>query len=340
MSIACKECDGSGELTINDIIRKCHICNGKGTTDTVYFYIDQNIISDLRKGYSPIDPEKSFIQYIYSNYTLVEILKAEASRQEEYLKILRKFKARKIFERVDTTNIQARVLGFDMTNKRFGLIEYADPEVFLDFCKQNENYHEDAMELSAVLFYSTIIEHLGKLLGLKVNNFNNEESSLNDVIGQIINDIRKIREFIDPTNCSLNNCRKSENPINAIWSEFINPKINEKYKSTISEDVFWGWLHPLNHEANYLLPHTILSVIGYQSDSLKKLKKSPSNFLYDLYHVDLAGKGDVFWSYDKKLCLRAAALYFWKHDLMTVIHSIDETQNQILYTYHELFNHD
>jgi hypothetical protein len=213
LSITCKECDGSGELTQNGIIRKCHFCNGKGSTDTVYFYIDQNIISNLRKGYSPIDPKKSFIQYIYSNYTLIEILKAESSRHEEYLEILRKFKARKIFERVDTTNNQASVLDFNMTNKLFGLITYTDPKVFFDFCKQNKSFDEDVMELSAVLFYSTVIEHLGKLLGLEINIFNVEKNSLNDVIDQIINDIRKIREFIDPTNCSLNNCRQSKNPI-------------------------------------------------------------------------------------------------------------------------------
>ncbi len=330
MSITCKECDGSGELTKNGIIRKCHICNGKGSTDTVYFYIDQNIISDLRKGYSPIDAEKSFIQYIYSNYTLVEILNAENSKQKEYLKILRKFKARKIFERVDTTNNQTNFLNFSMTNKSFGLFEYTDPNVFFDFCKNNENFDEEAMELSAILFYSTVIEHIGKLLGLEINSFNIEQNSLNDVIKQIINDIKIIREFIDPTNCSLNNYKKCKSPINSIWADFIYPKINQKFKSTISKDVFFGWLHPLNHEANYLLPHTILSIMGYQSDSLKKLQKSPSNFLYDLYHVDLAAKGDVFWSYDKKLCLRAAALYIWKNETMNVIQKIDENKNKII----------
>ncbi len=347
MSMKCPTCNGEKYLANNHIFLPCSKCSGTGKIKIksgfegqIYFYIDQNIISELRYNDNIVPEIDGIIKYIYSNQTLLEIVRARPQRHKEYLDVIRKIKAQKIVDRIDIYNENLQNYKASINGKIHLVYDYQDPKLFYESVREEQNYNSHKVETSWWLYYINSIRHVSRLLGIKENTDAIANPTIPDFVLSASIMVEKIRNVLGTKGGFANKYQNDDNPMHAMWEKIIRDKIPSNIRPTITEDTFYGFAQPSNDAQHYLLPHIILNIIGYNADSQAKIKENISNFIIDIKHIDMAARTDVFLSYDKKLSNRAAALYKWKADIMTVFLKKKSDQlNYLLYTHKQLHNH-
>jgi len=338
----CPACAGSGEKPSDPdgiIVLPCSVCNGSGNVreapdegsndDQVLFYIDQNIISEMRAGSYKIPSHRLFdlsqqrkhadrgvIRYVYSNETLAEI--SRTGRPTEYLEQLEALQAQKLLEYIDIQNPAVRWKSASNTGKLQPLFEYIDPAVFYAFYEKRIDNDEEAT--SDAILFANMVTHVASLLGITPARYDLFDFKNAEVCEELVRIIEKIRIAISASEFQNISSLELSNPMEYIWENFIRPKLRfEK----ITENIFFSFQRADSVTSNIVNSHIVLNILGYYSDDNKKLISNIQGFMSDARHVNMALRTDVFITYDRKLAYRAAALYKWENcktgfNLMTV----------------------
>lgn len=328
----CPDCEGGGVQPTADgpIILPCGTCGGSGkieevsslgaADDGVIFYIDQNIISEMRECAYRIPKhrmfdlsqqrrhsEKGVIRYAYSDETLAEI--ARTGRASEYLQQLEVLKAQKLLEYYDLQNPRVRGKIARNTGKLQPLVEYVEPALFYDFYVERLNAEEGLIDDSMLL--ANMVLHVASLLTIDPVCFDITDADKPEKREELVEIIKRIRATINAAQINQVPLQKPGNPIDYIWKNFISPKTKSP-KTT--ENIFFSFSRPDGVSSNLVNAHIILNIIGYCPDENKKLISNIQGFMSDVRHVNMAQRTDVFLTYDNNLAHRAAALYKWENE--------------------------
>lgn len=337
----CPDCDGGVQpaLTGGQILRTCSTCGGSGklqegsnigsAVDGVIFYLDQNIISEMREGTYQIPKHRIFdlsqqlkhsargvIRYAYSDETLSEI--ARTGRAAEYLQQLEALEARKLLEFHDLQNPQVLGKTTKITGKLQPLIEYVEPALFYDFYIERLNAEEELTRDS--MLFANMVLHVASLLDIDHICFDITKVEEPEKRAELFEIVRQIRAAINAPQINQVPFKKPDNPIRYIWEKLIKPNIKS---SRTTENIFFSFHKPDSVSSNLVNAHIVLNIIGYFPDDNKKLISNIQGFMSDVRHVNMAQRTDVFLTYDNNLAHRAAALYKWENaksgfNMMTV----------------------
>jgi len=331
VKIKCPECDGTGEQDKRPdelILLPCDFCGGSGysqkirnlssTDDNILFYVDLNIISEMRDGRYQIPNHRIFdlsqqrkhrsdgyVIYVYSNEMLAEISRTEYP--EEYLSQLRQLKALKLLEYLDIQNPSLVGKPAIHTGKLQPLFKYVDPADYYDFyvnkIDMNEEYLHDFIS------FSNMVLHVASLLDMKPVEFEMVGIERKEKLQELMNIVDEIRVVLGTKNPGVFKASFIPNPVEHVWNNFVKPKLKN---ISITENVFFSFLKAGSVSSDLVNSHIVLNIIGYYPDKNKKISENLSAFMSDVRHVNMALRTDVFLTYDQNLAHRAAALYKWE----------------------------
>lgn len=348
----CSQCDGSGKCRNPKgvIIIDCSVCEGSGEQSEinqeavgpgqVSFYIDQNIISEMRDGefeipkhrvFDLVEQRRSFnsndfLVLAYSSETIYEIIRSGSC--ESFMEVLSHKRARKLLEFSDLNNENALGIKCETNGKLNSVFHYVDPSIHFEFYKTI--YNRSECRARDVIVFAGVVIKIAGFLGLDCACWNrlNLEESID--LNEILHVVREIREKVNSIRGPLSGFSKSSNPILDIWLEVLKKIV---VNPEITDNIFFGLSDSGAMSADLIVPHITLNVLGYFNDKNQRIADKFEGFMSDIRHVNYAQRTDVFFSHDKNLTIRAAALYKWENNktsrnMMTVFRRLGKRDLQ------------
>lgn len=291
----------------------------------MFIYLDHNIIDGISKQHFRLKPSDKII-WIYSDENFAEI---KRSNNMKFLEILNDLKAQKIETILDES--------FKLTGK-VNFLPFVKPDkLYEEYIQSINEVHVDNSEhyqFLARLYgadnkdqilgfpdsFKNQIKDILSPYGLYEGEFAEKTNDVADKLEKIVNnemqeieELEKTRQSIGTNKGKLNNFANGGNPIEEIWS-FLKDKVGP-----FTKDQFFGF-DPIDKQDYTEWPiylgivgcHTVLNFLGFNPDKgLNKINDIPS-ILSDGNHIAHAAYCHGFLSRDKKLCLKAKAIYQYK----------------------------
>jgi hypothetical protein len=292
----------------------------------MFIYLDHNIIDGIAKKYFSFKPSTK-ITWIYSDENFDEI---KRSQNMQFLEVLNDLKAQKMELILDESfRITGRVrfLPFINPSDLYEKYVQATSEVNIDNTIHYEFlsrlYGADNKEeiLNFPASFKTQVEEILSPYGLFTGEFETRVNQISDNIEKIVSeDMHKIghiedtRQGIGTDKGRLSNLANDDNPLEQIW-DLVKDKVGN-----LTIDQFFGF-DPLDKQNYTEWPiylgiigcHTVLNFLGFKPDrSLSKVGDIPG-ILSDGSHIANAAYCHGLLSKDKRLCIKAKAIYKYKN---------------------------
>lgn len=290
-------------------------------------YLDHNIIDDISKGNLSLKPSDKAV-WIYSDENLKEIRRSGDGR---FLKVLKNIDARFIELKLDE---KFRITGEAIIHPSLNPYDIYDN--YLESVGESENeeylFHDligrlhgaDNKEeiLNLPDNFESYIEKLLEPDGLYNNEIRNEVSNISSDLKQFVeNDLQKIeklektREALGTHKGRANQIENDDNPLEFLWE-----KIKIDLPNELTANQFYGF-DPIDKQEYDEWPiylgivgcHGVLNIIGYRPDKgLSKLNELPG-IMSDGAHIAYAAYCQGLLTRDKRLSLKAKAIYKFKN---------------------------
>jgi len=287
-------------------------------------YLDQNIVGYLRDGV--IDFSRvTGIDWLYSNEHFNEISR---SGDRSFLEVFKKLKAQFIEivldEKLRITD-STRIHPYSCPYKRYEHYIDAVGEVKID----ESLFRSFLARLNGADNYGDVLsvpEKLGLQIKELLEPIGKWDSETAEAVGQVSADLDKmIRAQLSKTR-PLETLRKplgthkrignpkTDSPIAEIW-ELVSSKANG-----LTADQFFGF-NPLDKQGYDTWPlylgiigcYSTLNFIGYRTDRNIASEDAVANIISDAVHIAHGAFCDGLMSEDRRLCLKARAIYKFKN---------------------------
>lgn len=293
---------------------------------TYYVYLDHNIFDEIRKKRLNLKPSDDVI-WVYSHESLSEI---KRSGDLQFLDVLDEIKARKIEVTLNSkfriTN-DAQIHSYRSVREEYECYLEATSEFDLDDSSELEimaRLH-GASNHSEVLSHSSVFENniksLLEPLGVYDESIKSEVERVCEMIDEFVHGamqeigtIDEIRNAMGAGRGRAGNLADTDDPISGIW-ELISNRLHG-----LTQDQFFGF-DPVDKQGYEEWPfflgivgcYSILNHLGFSPDTgLTKPQRLPS-IMSDASHVGHAAYCHGLLSLDKRLLVKAGAIYRYKN---------------------------
>ena len=310
--------------------------------DRILIYLDQNIISSIRKGEIVLKPSTSELVWTYSNEHFNEIHRSDDWK--DYLDVINDIKAShlktnldKSFKIMDSAQLDANTPVFDLYESFLSCkkgfpdtqISKMDPVIaWVNGGGSQELLEEVPDNIAKELYELTSgLSDFGLDISPLIDHTKEELSrTVNKMIGED-NNILKTREALGVGKGALGNLN-CPNALESIWM-----MISDKLPGIEMDQFFSFEPHPLLKQGYETWPVylgisgccAVLDILGYQAEKkIRKIEQIP-NIRSDAGHIAMASFCNILLSNDSKLRNRAQAIYEYKN-LHTVVGKIEVTK--------------
>jgi len=306
----------------------------------IHIYLDHNILDEISKVRLNLKPSSEVV-WVYSNESFSEI---KRSGDRRFLDVLDSIQARKLEIALDS---EFRITG------RAQVLEYRSAhEAYESYLDANEGFETDERsdhEVMARLFgaenktqiishpevfeknIKALLEPLGLYNETMKEKVKQVRNMLDDFVKGPLQDVGKLedtRHALGSGRGRAGNLAEKDNPVQELW------KLISKGVGDITEDQYFGF-DPVDKQGYQEWPmflgivgcYTVLNHLGFRPDEGLAKPESIPGILSDASHVAHAAYCHGLLSRDRRLLMKARAIYRYKNigtQVLTISNSRQE----------------